>query len=159
MSIDKYIVLITFIPWILFFLKSGIYNLNNSNYETLSWKYLKNNFFKIFRIDTLFLIIAFYYFSSYGKDFVDKYLFAVMALYLLMNSFYDRKEKIKKGFVREKFINIILFLIVMIVPFFIYFGKHNLVLTYKIMLFYIFFQYIIIIAINYISKLIRKLFK
>lgn len=159
MSIDKYIVLITFIPWILFFLKSGIYNLNNSNYETLSWKYLKNNFFKIFRIDTLFLIIAFYYFSSYGKDFVDKYLFAVMALYLLMNSFYDRKEKIKKGFVREKFINIILFLIVMIVPFFIYFGKHNLVLTYKIMLFYIFFQYIIIIAINYVSKLIRNLFK
>lgn len=159
MSIDKYIVLITFIPWILFFLKSGIYNLNNSNYETLSWKYLKNNFFKIFRIDTLFLIIAFYYFSSYGKDFVDKYLFAVMALYLLMNSFYDKKEKIKKGFVREKFINIILFLIVMIVPFFIYFGKHNLVLTYKIMLFYIFFQYIIIIAINYVSKLIRNLFK
>lgn len=159
MSIDKYIVLITFIPWVLFFLKSGIYNLNNSNYEKMSWKYLKNNFFKIFRIDTLFLIIAFYYFSSYGKDFVDKYLFAVMALYLLMNSFYDRKEKIKKGFVREKFINIILFLIVMIVPFFIYFGKHNLVLTYKIMLFYIFFQYIIIIAINYISKLIRKLFK
>lgn len=159
MSIDKYIVLITFIPWILFFLKSGIYNLNNSNYESLSWKYLKNNFFKIFRIDTLFLIIAFYYFSSYGKDFVDKYLFAVMALYLLMNSFYDKKEKIKKGFVREKFINIILFLIVMIVPFFIYFGKHNLVLTYKIMLFYIFFQYIIIIAINYVSKLIRNLFK
>ena len=159
MNINKYVILITFVPWIIFYLISGINNLNNDNYKIFSVKYLKNNFFKIFRIDTLFLIIVFYYFSSFGKEFVDKYLFAVMVLYLLMNSFYEKKEKIKKDFLKENIINLILLLLVMIIPFSIYFIKHKLILTYKVMLFYLFFQYIIIIAVNYIAKLIKKIFK
>lgn len=159
MNINKYVILITFIPWIIFFLISGINNLNNDDYKAFSVKYLKDNFFKIFRIDTLFLIIVFYYFSSFGKEFVDKYLFAVMVLYLLMNSFYEKKEKIKKGFFKENIINLLLLLVIMVIPFSIYFIKHKLILTYKVMLFYLFFQYIIIIVVNYIAKLIKKIFK
>jgi len=60
---------------------------------------------------------------------------------------------------KENIINLILLLVVMIIPFSIYFIKHKLILTYKVMLFYLFFQYIIIIVVNYIAKLIKKLFK
>lgn len=159
MKIDKYIVLITFIPWLLFFIVSILNNLNNKDYKTFSLKYLKKNFFKIFRIDTLFLIIAFYYFSSFGKEFVDKYLFAVMCLYLFMNSFYEKKEKIKKDFFKKNFLNLVLLFIVMLIPFTVYFVKQRLVLTYKIMLLYLYFEYIMILLVNYISKFIFKVLK
>lgn len=159
MNIDKYIVLITFIPWLLFFIVSILNNLNNKDYKTFSLKYLKKNFFKIFRIDTLFLIIAFYYFSSFGKEFVDKYLFAVMCLYLFMNSFYEKKEKIKKDFFKKNFLNLVLLFIVMLIPFTVYFIKQKLVLTYKIMLLYLYFEYIMILLVNYISKFIFKVLK
>lgn len=159
MNIDKYIVLITFIPWLLFFIVSILNNLNNKDYKTFSLKYLKKNFFKIFRIDTLFLIIAFYYFSSFGKEFVDKYLFAVMCLYLFMNSFYEKKEKIKKDFFKKNFLNLVLLFIIMLIPFTVYFIKQKLVLTYKIMLLYLYFEYIMILLVNYISKFIFKVLK
>lgn len=159
MNIDKYIVLITFIPWLLFFIVSILNNLNNKDYKTFSLKYLKKNFFKIFRIDTLFLIIAFYYFSSFGKEFVDKYLFAVMCLYLFMNSFYEKKEKIKKDFFKKNFLNLVLLFIVMLIPFTVYFIKQRLVLTYKIMMLYLYFEYIMILLVNYISKFIFKVLK
>jgi len=159
MQIDKYIVLITFIPWILFFIVSILNNLNNKNYQVFSLKYLKKSFFKIFRIDTLFLIIAFYYFSSFDKEFVDKYLFAVMCLYLFMNSFYEKKEKIKKDFFKQNILNLILLFLIMLIPFMVYFIGHKLVLTYKIMLLYLYLEYVLIILVSYISRFILKIFK
>ena len=63
--INKYIILLTFIPWIIIFIISSIRNLNNNNYQNFTFKYLTKNLFKIFRLDTLFLIIVFFYFASF----------------------------------------------------------------------------------------------
>lgn len=159
MELNKYVTLITFMPWVLIFIIDCINKLNNKNYTSFSWEYLKKNFFKIFRLDTLFLIVVFIYFASFRKDFVDKYLFAVMSFYLLVNSFYEKKNNLKKGFWKKNILNILCLFIVMSVPFIVYFNKKDLVLTYKIMLIYLFLDYIIIMVISYATKLILKVFK
>ena len=157
--INNYIIFLTFIPWIIIFIISSLRNLNNDNYQKFNSQYLRKNFFKIFRLDTLFLIIVFYYFASYDKNFVNQYLFAVMNLYLCVNSIYEKKEKYQKNFLKNNIISIILLIIVLLTPFLIYFIKKDLVLTYKIMLIYLFLEYIIIIIINNISRLLKKNFK
>ncbi len=152
---DKYITLLTFIPWCLFFIISVIRNLNNKEYRKFSLKYLKNNFFNIFRLDLLFLILVFFYFASFEKDFVDKYLFMVMNLYLCVNSIYEKKKRITQDFFKNNIIELILLLIIMLLPFSFYFIKNNLVLTYKIMLIYLILEYIIILIVSYIGNLLK----
>ena len=159
MDIEKYIILITFIPWILIIVVSMISNLNNEHYQTFSLKYLSKNIFKIFRLDTLLLIICFWYFASFDREFVDKYLFAIMCLYLFVNFFYEKRNPINKKFWKENIIQIILLIIMNLIPFIYYNNTGNLNFTYKIMLLYLFFEYIIILIVSYISKPIKKLFK
>ena len=156
---NKYITLITFIPWIFVYIIFMINNLNNKDYDKISLKYIKKNIFKIFRLDILILLIAFFYFASYNKLFIDKYLFAVMCIYMGINSFYEKKEKIKKVIFKEKYINIIVSLIIMLLPLIFYYIKGNVEITYKIMFLYLFFQYILTIIINYISHIIKKVIK
>ena len=159
MELDRYITWITFIPWILIITVSMISNLNNENYRKFSFKYLSKNIFKIFRLDTLLLIICFWYFASFDMEFVDKYLFAIMCLYLFVNFFYEKRNPIKKQFWKDNIISIILLIIINIIPFIYYNNTGNLNFTYKIMLLYLFLEYIIILIVSYISKLIKKLFK
>ena len=159
MELNEYVTLVTFIPWIIIFIISVIYGLNNKDYKTFSWKYFKKNIFKIFRLDTLLLIIAFFYFASFNKEFVDKYLFAVMSLYLCVNSFYESKNNLKKNFFKSNSLELFLIFIIMLIPFYIFFKMNNLVLTYKVMLMYLFLEYIIILVVSYISKFIKKLIK
>lgn len=153
--LDKYIVFLTFIPWILFFIVSIIRNLNNNNYRKFSFSYLRKNLFKIFRLDLLFLVGVYIYFASYKMEFVDKYLFLVMNLYLFVNSFYDKKSKISKNFYKKNIIELILLVLIMLIPFIIYIVKDNLVLTYKIMLLYLVFEYVIILLVSYLGRLLK----
>ena len=158
MNINKYIILVTFIPWILMVFVSVLSNLNNENYQKFSFKYLGKNFFKIFRLDTLLLILCFWYFASFHKTFVDKYLFSIMCLYLFVNFFYEKRNPLKKNFFKENIIQIILLLFITIIPFIYYYKTNNLNITYKIMLLYLYLEYIIILIVSYITKLIKKLF-
>ena len=159
MDIEQYIIWITFIPWILISIVSLINNLSNEHYQKFSLKYLSRNIFKIFRLDTLLLIICFWYFASFNKEFVDKYLFAIMCLYLFVNFFYEKQNRVKKNFLKENIIELILLLIVMIIPFIYYHQTNNLNLTYKIMLLYLFLEYIIILIVSLIARIIKKVFK
>ena len=54
--LEKYIIFLTFIPWIFMFIISIIKNLNNDNYLKFSFKYLRKNIFKIFRLDMFIFI-------------------------------------------------------------------------------------------------------
>ncbi|MCM1053727.1 MAG: hypothetical protein NC483_07125 [Ruminococcus sp.] len=156
--IDNYINIITFIPWLLLFCVSSINYLKDKKTQEFNIKYLKKNFFKIFRLDTLFLIVVFFYFAYFNKEFVLKYLFAVMCMYLFVNSFYEYKPSLNKEFFKNNFINIILLLIFILIPFIIYFTTHKLELTYKIMLLFYFLEYFINILVISISKFISKIF-
>lgn len=159
MELEKYITFITFIPWILIIIVSMLNNLNNENYQKFSLKYLGKNIFRIFRLDTLLLIICFWYFASFNKEFVDKYLFAIMCLYLFVSFFYEKRNPFKKNFWKENFIQIILLIIINIIPFVYYYQTDNLIITYKIMLLYLFFEYIIILIVSYIAAPIKMLFQ
>ena len=159
MELDKYITFLTFIPWILIVIVSMINNLNNEYYQKFSLKYLSKNIFKIFRLDTLLLIIFFWYFSSFDREFVDKYLFAIMCLYMFVNFFYEKKNPIKKEFFKEHIIELILLIVMMAIPFIYYHNTDNLNFTYKLMLLYLFFEYIIILAVSLIATLIKKIGK
>lgn len=159
MIFDKYITIITFIPWILLYLISMIYNLNNKNYRKFNLKYFKKNIFKLFRIDTLFLIVVFYYFSSFDKEFVSKYLFVVICIYLFVNSFYEKKSNLGKHFFKDNILNVILLVLFMFIPLGFYMFSHKLVLTYKIMLCSYFLEYVIVLASSYITKGLMRFLK
>ena len=154
--LNNYITILTFIPWLLIFIKSIIKNLNNDNYLKYNFKYLKTNFFKIFRLELLFLIVVFFYFASYKLDFVSEYLFVVINLYLFVNSFYEKKIKLKKDFYSENLSNLIFLFFIIIIPIIIYVFKNNLIITYKIMFIYLFLEYPLILIINTLSKTIKK---
>lgn len=156
--ISDYITIVTFIPWVLIFVLSAIYNINNEDYINFSGKYLKKNFFKIFRLDVLFLVGVFFYFASFKKVFVDKYLFPVICIYLFVNYFYENKKSIKKSFWKQNKLELLLLFIVILIPFLVYFKLNNLGLTYKIMLLYLFLEYIIIVVIKKIATLIKRRF-
>lgn len=159
MDIEKYITIVTFIPWILIIIVSLINHLNNENYQQFSLSYLRKNIFKIFRLDTLLLIVCFWYFASFDREFVDKYLFAMICLYLFVNFFYEKKNSFQKNFWKKNGIQLILLLILIIIPFIYYYNTNNLIFTYKIMLLYLFLEYIIILLVSYIAKLFKKIFK
>ena len=159
MELDKYITFLTFLPWIFIIIISMIYNLNKEYYQKFSFKYFHKNIFKIFRLDTLLLITFFWYFSSFDREFVDKYLFAIMCLYMFVNFFYEKKEKLQKNFWKENIIQLSLIFLIILIPFFYYYQTNNLNITYKIMLLYLFFEYIIILIVSYISKFLKKVFK
>ena len=159
MELEKYVTLMTFIPWILIIIVSMLNNLNNENYQKFSLKYLGRNIFRIFRLDTLLLIICFWYFASFDKEFVDKYLFAIMCLYLFVSFFYEKRNALKKNFWKDNIIQIILLILINAIPFIYYNETNNLIVTYKIMLLYLFFEYIIILLVSYISKGIKKILK
>ncbi len=157
--LEKYIIFLTFIPWIFMFIISIIKNLNNDNYLKFSFKYLRKNIFKIFRLDMLFLIVVYFYFSNFDMEFVDKYLFVVMNIYLFVNSFYDQKLDIKKDFFKNNLFNLVLLFLVMVGPFLVYFKTKDLNLVYKIMLLYLYLEYGIIMGVSYLNKLFKKVLK
>ena len=157
-KMSKCLIYLTFIPWLIIFIISIINNLNNESYHHFSFKYLFSNFFKIFRIDLLFLIIMYYYFTSFKLDFVSMYLFAVMNIYLIVNSFYEHKNKFQTNFFKNNILNFLILLIVTLIPFLIFIVQKDLVLTYRIMLIYLFIEYPILIITTFITKIISKLF-
>lgn len=158
MDLDQYITILTFIPWVLYIVVSLITNLNKEEYRLINFNYIRKNFFKIFRLDTLFLLIVFIYFTTFKMEFVLEYLFAIMCIYLFVNSFYEDKNKLKKGFFKENIISIILIFILILIPFIIYFKTKDIIKTYNIMLIYVFIEYILIIIASYIEKFLKKIF-
>lgn len=157
--INRYITLLTFLPWIVIFGISIIRNLNNKNYRDFSKKHFKKNFFNIFRIDTLILVVCYFFFASFKMVFVNQYLFAVMCLVLCANSFYDEKKPLEKNFFRNYWGELLLLFLIMITPILTYFIKNNLDLTYKIMLVYLFLEYFLILFVCFVVKLVKKISK
>ena len=81
--INKIIIFLTFIPWIVIYLKYCLSKLSDNN--KLSIKYLKSNIFKIFRLDLLVLIIIFFIMHLLIKDLLmNIYLLFLIFIYLLI---------------------------------------------------------------------------
>lgn len=153
----KFIVLLTFIPWFLYFAslcKSAIQDLNN-NKITFTW--IKNNIFKIFHFQNLILIGIFVYFSiNYYKAnqiwLVEVLLFSSINLYLFFNRYYDKNNTdYKIGNKDITTILIILFIVLLTTIYYLITNKYTI--TYYTLFIYSFFNYIVV----YISKLINDI--
>ena len=151
--INKIIIFLTFIPWIVIYLKYCLSKLSDNN--KLSIKYLKSNIFKIFRLDLLVLIIIFFYYASFNKGFVNEYLFAVFNIYLFVNSFYEN-HNIKKGMLKKEIFPLIIMLILMIIPIIYYIFSKNLILTYKVMFIYLFLENIVVLIFKNVKRLVLE---
>lgn len=138
---------LTLIPWFLFFIFYSYYiYLEISAQKTYNYrKWIDENFWKIFRFDTLFLIAIFIFFIRYKNNFVNLMLFFAINLYLLINILYElpKKEKFKIPLT-----TLISFLIILFIPLIIYFLTKSFVITTLVMFGYTFFAYIIVIVIK-----------
>ncbi|MGN1371007.1 MAG: hypothetical protein ACI4XM_01820 [Candidatus Coprovivens sp.] len=157
----KLIVLLTFIPWLLYFAslcKSAIKDLNDNK---LCFTWIKNNFFKIFHFENLILIGIFVYFSiNYYKAnqiwLVEVLLFGSINLYLFFNRYYDKNNiEYKIGNKDITTILIILFIVLLTISYYLTTNNHTL--TYYIFFGYSFFNYIIVFLSKIINDLIYKI--
>lgn len=153
------IIIITFLPWLGFYFTYCNIAVKELKKKPLNLKYVKENFYRIFRIETLLLMSIFIYFTTYNNMMVNKMLFSVINLFLFINLFYDnRYQNINKinGF--NIFI-VIPLLIVSLIPFIIYLVNDELTILYYLLFSFGFFAYIIIYLCQIVAKYTKKVFK
>ena len=150
------LITLTFIPWLCHY----AYYCNIALVEMAKTKvngtYLKNNFNRIFRLETLLLMSLFMYFTTYHNLTVNIMLFMVINLYLFINIFYDNRYRNKKIIKRFDFFVIIPLLIISILPFIYYLINNHLTLLYKILFGYGFLAYALVLIIYFIKNKIKK---
>lgn len=158
---SKFIVLLTFIPWFLYFAslcKSAIYNLNENK---ITWNWIKDNIFKIFHFENLILIGLFVYFSIYHYKanqifLVEILLFTSINLYLFINRYYD-KTNVEYKIGNKDITTILIILFITLIPIMFYLTTNREVITYFILFGYSFFNYIIVFISKFINNIIYKI--
>ncbi len=156
--LNKLIILITFIPWIINFYANLLDIYRSIDYQKLpALEWLKKNFFKEFRIDALIIILIFIYFSNFDKLFVCQYLFLVMNLYFYINSLYDTKHEIKKlACIKNNYKEMLLVNLISFLPFVYYYFTKNLVSTYLALFAITFLNFILITLIRLLKEKLAK---
>ena len=158
---SKFIVLLTFIPWFLYFAslcKSAIYNLNENK---ITWNWIKDNIFKIFHFENLILIGLFVYFSIYHYKanqifLVEILLFTSINLYLFINRYYD-KTNMEYQIGNKDITTILIILFITLIPIIFFLTTNREVITYFILFGYSFFNYIIVFISKLINNIIYKI--
>lgn len=151
----KLVVVLTFIPWILYFLSSSSRTIKDFRGEKLDKTFIKENILKLFRFDNIVLIALYVYFSLTYPDadqiwLIRVLLFASINLYLLLNSIYDKKNK---DSLEKKEKNIIYMLAILIlIPIIYYAFTRHYKITYYIMFGYSFFNGILVLLCTNIYK-------
>lgn len=151
----KLVVVLTFIPWILYFLSSSSRTIKDFRRQKINKQFLKENILKLFRFDNMILIGLYIYFSLTYPDadqiwLIRVLLFASINLYLLLNSIYDKKNK---DSLEKKEKNIIFMLAVLIlIPLIYYAFTRHYKITYYIMFGYSFFNGIIVLICTMLYK-------
>jgi peptidoglycan/LPS O-acetylase OafA/YrhL len=156
-----YVVYLTFIPWILYFISICKKALNDIKSKKTNTEYYKKNFFRIFPFDTLILTAIFVFVSKFYKN-ADQIwlakilLFSSINLYLYINTFYD--ESRKKNRIGTGDISTMLILTILILPPIIFYvAFHMYTITYYILFGYSFFYYPITIISKSLNNLLFKI--
>lgn len=156
-----YIVYLTFIPWILYFISICKKALNEMKSKKVNKEYLKKNFWRIFPFDTLILTAVFIFVSKFYKEASQIWLakillFASINLYLYINTFYDESRK-KFQLGTGDISTMLIILILMIIPTVFYIATHMYTITYYILFAYSFFYFIISLLSKNINSLLFKI--
>ncbi len=146
---EKFLIIISFIPWILCYLKYSLNTIVEVNNRIITFDWFKKSIFKIFRFETLFLFLIFLYFAKYRDNLVCIMLFAVITLYLFISSFHDNRDPKRKSKIKNLNIFVMVFtIIVAIIPLIFYFKTHKLITTYFVLFAILFFSRFIVLIAN-----------
>ena len=100
LNFEKITCLITFIPWILYYVEVMYYRIHTIERFNLNGKkyfnYINNNFFKSINIKELVLFFVFILFAGYQSKLALKILFPTIYLYLLVDFFHTYAEECGK---------------------------------------------------------------
>ncbi len=147
-----YIVYLTFIPWILYFIRVCKKALIEIKGKKVNNEYVKKNFFHIFPFDIIILIAIFVFVAKFYKDASQIWLakillFSSINLYLFINTYYDETHK-KSNIGTGDISTILILLFLMLIPIIFYVSTKKYTITYYILFGYSFFYY----PITFISK-------
>ena len=153
----NFFVYLSFIPWIFYLFNMSKNALKDLKHNEPSLKWFIKNIFKIFRFDTIILLLIYIFFSYINTDasqlwLVKLLLFAGINLYLFINSYYD-KNKIKEKIKTDDVSTILILLFITFIPILLFMSTEDYTISYYIMFAYSFFNYLII----YIAKKINDL--
>jgi hypothetical protein len=130
----KIIKLITFIPWILYFIEIMLYRINVIEEKSLDkskyFKYLNKNLFSSINVKELVLFCIFIIFMQYEKTLVLEILFPAIYVYLLIDFFHTLAVNCKK--IKNVFLMVeTVILVVLVIGFFLI--TNHLYTTYVVM--------------------------
>ena len=156
----KLLVILSFIPWILYFLSYSINLIKELRSVKLDKNFIKDNILKLLKFDKTILIIIFILFSLiYRKadqiKLIRILLFAAINLYLFLHCIYDKKritEPLKK---KENKI-VIIISILMLIPIIFYFLHKKYTITYYLMFAFSFFNPIIVLLLTTLYKKVKR---
>ena len=151
----KFIVLISFIPWLLFFLYKCKNTLKDLKNKRVTGEWIKKNILSLFHFDNLILFAIFLFFCKIYKDSDQIYLtkillFSSINLYLLINQFYEKKYH-KTTIGVEDISTILIIIFLSLIPIIFYTITGHYTITYYIMFAYNFANFLIV----FLSKIIN----
>ena len=156
MLITKIISLITFIPWILYYIEIMLYRINIIEKENLNkekyFKYINKNFFKSINIKELVLFCIYMCFYTFQNQLVLELLFSAIYIYLLVDFFFVYANDCTK--IKNKSLMILSVILVILLNIF-FITTNHLFITYNIM----FTLSILSSFVVYIFTKIIKIFK
>ena len=156
-----YIVYLTFIPWVLYFIsicKKALYEIK---VKKVNKDYFFKNLWRILPLDRLiltgiFVFVCIFYKGASQLWVAKVLLFASINLYLYINTFYDEDRK-RFNLTTGDISTMLIILILMIGPIVFYVATHMYTVTYFILFGYSFFYYIITLLSKGINSLIFKI--
>lgn len=159
---DVFIIYSTFVLWFLYYLllcKNALKEIIFDR-DTKYLKWLKKNFYNVFKIMTLLLIMLFVYFMKFNNELVNKILFFTINLYLYIDLIYvdgNKKKKLKMH--RTNKIIFALLILISTIPFIYYFITYNLAVTYLLLFLYAYFSYFLVLVMQIAEKKINLYLK
>lgn len=130
----NYLKLLTFIPWIIYFVEIMYYRISIIEAKGLDKKkyfhHMNKNFFSSINIKEIFLFVVFMIFIQYENTTVLEILFPAIYVYLIIDFFHTKANDCKK-IAHKSMMALSIILIVSIVGFFIL--KNHLYTTYILM--------------------------
>ncbi len=156
---EKTLIILTFIPWLCYYVTYCNIAIQELKKKKFNYKYFKENYFRLFRLETLLLMSIFIYFTKYDNNIVNMMLFGVINLFLFINLFYDNRYQNKKIIKKIDFYFILPLIIISLIPFTIYFINQNLTFLYYCLFSYVFLAYLVVCLSYLIANLVKKVFK
>ncbi len=159
----EFIILLSFVPWLLFFLYKCKNTLKDLKNKRLTGEWIKKNLLNLFHFDNLILFGIFLFFCKTFKDsnqiFLTKVLlFSCINLYLFINQLYEKKHH-KTILGVEDISTILIIILLSLIPIVFYTITGHYTIAYYIMFGYNFGNFIIVYLSKKINDLLIKMIK